>query len=231
MTTPADYISNWKTAAAWTSLVTIDPRLLALYNKAYGKVFDLQDWEWKKREATITTTTASSYTIAADFRWPQPKPASIIKTSTGGQIYFCNDTDWFRRDRSVSSGTPTDWRIAWSGSLNPKIELYPTPTAGIVIYFPYVITVSALASNGTLAMPHSHLRVAEDLFYYYAFTEFNRNGQYKDRIKSYGDDAIRGMRTLLSEDRSKAVDAPHDVYGDVCDQQFIYDGGDLWLMI
>jgi hypothetical protein len=218
MSTPSIFIANWKQAAEVFrgSTTAMDTRLLAIFQNAYGSIWDMDDWKFKKKEDHIHTVAGTeSYALPSDFRWPQ-QWATPLKFEEGGEVFYADEKEYYQRDRSASNGKPVRYSIIWDATTVAwKIYLHPTPDAAYILNIPYVAKAATLLTSTTLTMPESHIRAVESLFYLKAYREYNRAGRYNTEIKQAKEDAREAMARLHADDRAGMLDSPMDVYGDV----------------
>jgi hypothetical protein len=102
-----------------------------------------------------------------------------------------------------------------------QLDLYPTPDAAYVFYFPYVKLPDTLAGGTAIYLPKAFLRAVQAEFFASAFEEHNTagpdgvHGKYDSVAKTWRAKAEYMRNGLPKHDRGLMLSQPLDVYDDV----------------
>lgn len=222
MTTPNEMIADWKRRAELnrSSTTQIDLRLADLVQTAYSRLFLMDDWDFRRQTATLTTTAglATANGFPAAFHSSVPE-AVVLRYSDGVELVYQDDADWNRRDRAAANGRPTHFHLAFSTTSDLwTMELYPTPDAAYTVYFPYRMGAETLSAAAAVPLPAPFVEAIEALFQLLAFRAYNAKGRFAQEIKDAMAEYAERARHLRADDRAVVgLDLPGDVYGDVND--------------
>lgn len=141
-----------------------DPATLQLYEALRSALEDLRQarcWTVQKRKYTLTLQDGTStYALPGDFF--SMIPDTSYSDSTSRPLIPSSDADFAYKLYGLG-GTPTDYMFRFFGPANGEpIEVYPTPSSEVDVYFEYLTGNLFLPANWTAADFTLHESLAAD---------------------------------------------------------------------